>query len=54
MGWPQITYIVLFCIGVGMELERHGKPKEGHYNVWSALLGGLFVLWLLYAGGFFS
>ena len=51
---PQIIYVAIVILGLGVELERHGKPKEGKYNfITSALVTGL-VFGLLYWGGFFD
>ena len=55
LGWPQIAYLMLACLGLGVELSRHGKPKEGKYNFGLPLfVWGFILLPLLYCGGFFT
>lgn len=54
MNWPQITFIVLLAISLGMSMADHGKPKEGNENAWTALLGTIITVTLLYFGGFFK
>jgi hypothetical protein len=51
---PQVVYLILFFLGLGICLERHGKPKTGEYNFLIDLSGGLIALGLLYWGGFFG
>jgi hypothetical protein len=54
MGWPEITWITLTCIGLGMTFSQHGQPKEGKENGWVSLFATALVTCLLWAGGFFS
>ena len=54
MHWPQITMIVIYASSFGIELSRHGKPKEGVYNVWYDLIGTVIGITILYFGGFFN
>jgi soluble lytic murein transglycosylase-like protein len=54
MGWPQITVIILFAIGLGVELAKHGKPRTGKHSFWWSLFGNVITIWLLWCGGFFS
>lgn len=51
---PQIIWIVLTMLGLGIYLAKHGKKKEDNYNFWSALLGVILNCILLYYGGFFG
>lgn len=53
MGWPQLVWIGLACLGAGVSLALHGKPRDPH-NFWTAMLGTAISAGLLYAGGFFS
>ena len=54
MGIPQIIVIILFAMSLTINLVKHGEPKEGKYNFFSALIGiGIYLL-ALYKGGFFS
>lgn len=50
---PQIILFVIICLNLGIALGKHGKEK-GKFNFWLSLLDSLFILWLLYWGGFFD
>lgn len=54
MGIPQILIIVLYTLSLGMEIQQHGKPKEGNVNAGSSFLACAIIGGLLYWGGFFS
>ncbi|KHS67332.1 lytic murein transglycosylase [Pectobacterium brasiliense] len=54
MNWPQITWIVLVSLGLGMTLMKHGEPRTDKHSAWWALFGALATAWLLWCGGFFS
>ena len=51
---PQIIYIVLMGISLGVALIKHGEPREHNYHFGLSLLGALISVGLLYWGGFFS
>ena len=52
--WPQIVYLIITAMGVGLALARHGKPKEGKDNFWVSLIATSAVWYLLYVGHFFD
>ena len=52
--WPQITYLVLTVLGLGIAIEKHGKPKEGKENFWITLIAYIPIFYLLYMGHFFD
>ena len=52
--WPQIVYLIITAMGVGLALSRHGKPKEGKDNFWVSLIVTVAVWYLLYVGHFFD
>lgn len=54
MKFCQIAIIVLYGMALGAHLFKHGEPKEGKYNFWSALLSFAIYMILLTKGGFFS
>lgn len=54
MGTPQIIYIIVASIHLLLTAHMHGKPKEGKYNIWIALIGAGLGFTLLIAGGFFK
>jgi hypothetical protein len=52
--WPQIVYLILFLIGLGIAIERHGKEKTGKENFLTTFISGIAILYLLYMGHFFD
>ena len=57
MGWPQITMIVLFAVGLLIAARDHGKPKIGSWakdNFWVSLADKVLLVGLLYFGGFWG
>jgi hypothetical protein len=51
---PQICYLLLVALGIGIALSEHGKPKEGKHNFLTHLIGVSVGLAILYWGGFFD
>lgn len=60
MGWPQITIIVLWALGLGIHIARHGQVQKDakgsalRYNWVVMLISRAILLWILWAGGFFG
>lgn len=53
MGIPQIIIIVLYAMGLGINLVKHGEPLEGKHNIVTSLIGTAIMIGLLIWGGFF-
>lgn len=51
---PQLIYLALLFIGLGITFARHGKPKEGNHNAWHHLIAVILGLLILWWGGFFN
>lgn len=51
---PQLLFIALYSIGLGISFAEHGKPKTGNHNAWASLIAAAIVVTLLYLGGFFN
>lgn len=51
---PQIIYICLLAMGIGISMSRHGDPKTGTHSVWSTIFATTIVVAILYWGGFFG
>jgi hypothetical protein len=51
---PQITWLVLAAICLGVELAEHGKPKGGNHSFPMQVLVTAIGLALLWWGGFFA
>lgn len=52
---PQIIYLCLMLIGIGVDAQRHGEPKKsGTHNFGTDIITYMLGFGLLYWGGFFS
>lgn len=51
---PQIIYLCLLMLGMGVALSRHGQPKTGAHNAMYDIVATAIVVSLLYWGGFFG
>lgn len=49
---PQIIYLALILISLGINMARDGEPDE--YNFLMAFISKALALWILYEGGFFD
>ena len=54
MGTPQIILLVLVALNLLANAYLHGKPRNGNYNLLTALINAGIIIWLLVAGGFFK
>ena len=54
LHWPQIVWLALTLIGIGVQCAKHGKPREGKENVFITIISTIIVATLLYYGGFFG
>lgn len=54
LGAPQIIYLALTLLGLGIVLAKDGQRKEGKYSFWSSLFLQAITIWILIAGGFFG
>lgn len=54
LHWPQLTYVALTLIGLGVTIANHGDRRAGTHNAWASLIARGLVFGLLYAGGFFG
>ena len=48
---PLILLLILTCIGLGIEMEKHGKKKEGYENFWTSLISWILqwglIIWII-------
>ena len=54
IGIPQIIYLVLLVLGLGVSLAKDGERKVGRWSFWSDLVGAALSFAFLWWGGFFS
>lgn len=52
MKWAIYTWLVLNLLGLGVNLAKHGEPRE--INFWSELIGFILSIGLLWIGGLFD
>jgi hypothetical protein len=52
-GWPQLTYLGLTILGMGIILAKHGDPAPD-YDVRRTFFSTGLTFFLLYMGGFFT
>lgn len=50
---PQLIYIALIMISLGMNISSHGEPR-GDTNAWNSLISCIIGFAILYWGGFFD
>ncbi len=51
---PQFIVLGLMCLSLGIEMARHGKPKEGNHSFFIQLTSSAITFSILYWGGFFK
>lgn len=55
MGIPEIIWIALNFMGLGIALVKHGQSRNGErYNFWISGLALVINVALLWWGGFFD
>lgn len=54
MKLPQIIYISVLMLGLGLHIAKHGEPRDQDYNAFIALISIVLQLGLLWWGGFFN
>lgn len=50
----SIIILVIFAINLGINLAKHGEPKDGKYNFWAEIISTFIMLSLLYYAGTFD
>jgi hypothetical protein len=53
LGTPQIIWLALIFLGLGIDLAKHGEPRS-NTNFWTTLISSIIAFLLLKAGGFFG
>ncbi len=54
MGFPQILWLVIQALGLGLALKEHGSYKTGKNNFWISLSSVIVTALILWWGGFFG
>ena len=53
IGPPQIIWIALSCLGLGLAIAKHGEPREP-YDATAVAVSFVISATLLWWGGFFG
>lgn len=48
MNYWFLALIILFVLSIGIHLAKHGEKRNEKYNFWSALMGSIIQLVLVY------
>lgn len=54
LGIPQIIYLALSLVSVGIAITVHGEPKTGNHDALVTIISTVMMYTLLYWGGFFG
>lgn len=54
MGWPQVIWIVIAAIALGVHIAKHGEPTGQKFHAGAQLIYVLLMAGILYWGGFFG
>lgn len=54
LGIPQLIYLALTMLGLGIAMAQHGEPKKGTVNAFHSIIATAILIGLLYWGGFFG
>ena len=52
-GWPQYFFVAYYIFSIGVNLAKHGEPREGKFNFYAIVIGVVVEFLILKAGGFF-
>lgn len=54
LGLPQMIYLGIIALNLGITLSKNGEPTGFKYNFWITATSSILTLWILKAGGFFG
>lgn len=54
IGWPQGLALAWLFLGICLHASKNGRPRDGHYDLGSALITNAAFIGLLAWGGFFG
>jgi len=53
LGIHQMIVMGITILSLGIEIQRHGTPKDGNNNAWIHVIANILMYTLLWWGGFF-
>lgn len=54
VGWPEGILLSLLFLAVCQHASKNGQPRDGRYDLGTALLAAAINIGLLWWGGFFA
>ena len=54
MGLPQMIFIILSAMSIGISIKEHGELKTGKHSFLSSVINFALTYGLLVWGGFFK
>ena len=51
---PQLIYLAIGLIGLGMECAKHGEEKKEKHNGWTTFFAQIIIWFILWWGGFWQ
>lgn len=54
LGLPQIVYLALVVLSLGITAANHGRPREEKYNFFVTFIAAVVDISIVYWGGFFK
>jgi len=53
MNGAQVTLLIIWALGFGLTVAKHGQPK-GNYSVWESMIAIAISSAILWWGGFWG
>lgn len=50
----RFAIVAMYCLSLGIQLAKHGQPKDGEYNALTAFSAMVTMLALMYGAGTFT
>lgn len=54
MNWAVYTLLAMHLLNLGVNLGKHGEPKDDKYNFFTSLIATGFIMFLYYKAGLFG
>jgi hypothetical protein len=54
MNYGIVVLFMLWSLGLGMAIAKHGQPRRENYNAWITLLAILIEVGILWWAGLFN
>lgn len=54
MNWAVYVILGIYVLNLGLNLGKHGEPKDGEYNFFTSLIATGIMMFLYYKAGLFG